>query len=47
MEAECGQAVKETAMVLSGLMMFVGAFGSLVMVLDFLRPLRHGNPFAG
>ena len=34
-------------MILSGLLMSVGAIGSLVMVLDFLRPIRHTNPFAG
>jgi hypothetical protein len=34
-------------MVLPGLLMFVGGVGSLIMALDFLRPLRHSNPFTG
>jgi len=33
-------------MILSGLLMSMGAIGSLVMALDFLRPMRHTNPFA-
>jgi len=34
-------------MVLSAVLVFVGAIGSLVMVLEFLRPMRCTNPFAG
>ena len=38
---------KESAMALSGFLVIVGAIGSLVIVLDFIRPLRSANPFAG
>jgi len=34
-------------MVLSGFLVFVGAIGSLAMLLDFIRPVRSTNPFAG
>lgn len=34
-------------MELSGILVFVGAIGSLVVVLEFLRPMRRTNPFSG
>lgn len=32
---------------LSGILVFIGALGSLMMVLEFLRPMRSTNPFTG
>jgi hypothetical protein len=34
-------------MALSEFLVIAGAIGSLVMVLDFVRPVRNANPFAG
>jgi len=34
-------------MALSGFLVVVGAIGSLVMVLDFVRPVRSADPLAG
>jgi hypothetical protein len=47
MESGRIKLVKETAVVLPGVLMFVGAVSSLVMAIEFLRPIRHTNPFTG
>jgi hypothetical protein len=39
--------VKETAVMMREVLMFVGAVGSLLLVLDFLRPVHNENPFSG
>jgi hypothetical protein len=41
------QARKEPAMALSRFLVVVGAIGLLVIVLDFVRPVRNANPLAG
>jgi hypothetical protein len=41
------QAVKETAVMMQEVLMFVGAVGSLLLALDFLRPAGQADPFAG
>jgi len=44
---EARELRKETAMDFSIVLVFVGGIGSLGMVLEFLRPVRCTNPFAG